>query len=147
MPAPKRYPTPEEQLVELGHRARKEGLTFEEFWNRAVPAAEVVIDKATGEPVLDDVGDPKIKPSRVLPRHDTVDPPEGAILWPRDTRLRRDAYEVVLSGKEIWRRSYEGLPLSRRERAIRALRPLPEDPDDVGDRRGRSSGAGVPLPA
>lgn len=157
MPAPQRYPSPSEQLLELARDARSRGLSFDQFWDAAVPPAEEVLDKRVvdSRPLLDEEGKVKIRPSRVLPRVGTDDAPPGAVLWPRDTRERRDAYEATVAPevREAWRRAYEFVPASPRERSLAALRPffraLEEtelDPEE-GDPGGRPIGAGIPLPA
>lgn len=53
----------------------------------------------------------------------TKEPPDGAILWPRDTADRRTAREATAAAREGWRRAYEGLPPSSPERALRILSP------------------------
>lgn len=149
MPARKRYPTPSEQLLDLAREARAEGLSFEEFWDRAVPPPEPMLHKRSGKPLLDQEGNQKTKPSRVLPR--VGDEACGAVLWPNDTRERRDAYEAAVACREGWRRAYENVPPARREKALAILSPLlfPEEEDDDSDEesRGSISGAVVPLPA
>jgi hypothetical protein len=146
MPAKSRHRTPGEQLLELARQAQEEGLSFDEFWDRAVPPPEALVDRRSGEPKRDAEGEIETKPSRVLPRVGEENPPVGAVLWPNDTRERRDSYHATVAIREHWRRAYEREPDSRSERALRAIRPEAE-PDEEGEPGGRSLGAGVPLPA
>lgn len=150
MPAPQRYPTPGEQLVLLAVQAREEGLSFDEFWERAVPTQEPIRHKTSGRVLTDAEGRPRLRPCRVLPRVGEEAP--GAVLWPRDTRDRRDAYEATCAMKEGWRRAYEKEPPTPAERAMSALRPFlaaladsEEEEDD--DSEGSPFGVEVPLPA
>lgn len=134
--------------------AKAEGLSFDEFWDRAVPPAETLRHKRTKKPLLDEHGDEKQKPSRTLPRVGAKVAPDGAVLWPRDTRERRDSYEAAIAARDVWRRAYEGIPATSRERALIRLRPFlerltaaAEDEDPEGSPGGSPSRPAVPLPA
>lgn len=120
MPAPQRYPAPHEQLLLLARRARAEGLTFDEFWARAVPPQRT----RDGKPLLDKNDLPLS--ARRLPRVKDEEPPEGAVLWPNDTHDRKMAYAAILASEEGWRSAYEGRPQENREAALGELAPLLE---------------------
>ena len=105
------YLSPVQQLGELGVKARKRGLTFEEFWNEAVrPDARGVVMTTT------------------------PNAPATAVRWPSNTKQREEWLEVVLDGKETWRSAYEGVSSSSEELALRTVRDMRESLEerDVG---------------
>lgn len=124
MPAKAKYPSPIEQLRTLAEEARAEGKSFEEFWDAAVPPLVKVPLKVKGEFVgwkLDDLGDPVEQPKTRLPRVDDEEIEPGAIRWPRDTFDRNCWHRAILSGREDWRRTYEGMDARRVDRAVSFL--------------------------
>jgi hypothetical protein len=99
-----KYPTPHAQLGELMVEARREGLTFDEFWDRAVrPGRSPVVFRSAEE-----------------------GRPAGCVVWPNDTADRRDALEVIRDPlvKDGWRRAYERQPERRQDRGLSALAGL-----------------------
>lgn len=101
MAAPCRYPAAHEQLLMLAREAKQEGLSFEEFWERAVRPGRSPVTWSTPE-------------SRR---------PEGCVVWPRDTNDRNVSIAATTAARAGWRRAYEGVPAPRRERALLSLRP------------------------
>lgn len=110
MPAAQKYPSPPEQLHKLAAQAKREGKTFEEFWEAAMPPLVKVPIKVKGEIVgwkKEDDGTDMERPERRLPRVDDEDPPAGAVLWPGDTFDRNCWYRAIIWGKENWREAWE----------------------------------------
>lgn len=107
MGAPKRYAPPHRQLGELMVEARRSGVTFEEFWIRAV--------RPEKWQTLVMVTDP--------------DPPEGCVLWPTDPKDRKDWRAAILQTQDGWRRSFERTPASRPERAVAELAAVLDELD------------------
>lgn len=104
MPNRQRYDFPHEQLRALGLEAQREGLTFEDFWERSVRLGESpVITTETAR---------------------TMDPPDGAIVWPKDSADRANAMAAIRGTKEGWRRAYEGVPPNQGEVALSMLNQL-----------------------
>ena len=101
MPAQQQHPAPHEQLRDLGIQARREGLSFEAFWDRAVR--------------------PGISP---LITTETADPPANVIVWPRDSTDRNNSMAAIRSSKETWRAAYEHKPQTAGERAFAVLREV-----------------------
>lgn len=99
MGAPKRYPPPHKQLGELMIEARRQAMTFDAFWMRAVrPEKGQRIVMVTDE-----------------------DPPPGCVLWPTDPKDRREWRHAITTTKEGWRRAYYREPPSKPEDAVRYL--------------------------
>ena len=124
MPAKAKHPSPLEQLRRLAECARAEGKSFDEFWDAAVPPLVKVPQKIDGEFVgwkLDDLGDPVEQPETRLPRVDDEEIEPGAIRWPRDTFDRNCWHRAILSGKEDWRRVFEGLDVRPLDRSMSIL--------------------------
>lgn len=124
MPAKAKYPSPIEQLRTLAEEARAEGKSFKEFWDAAVPPLVKVPLKEKGQIVgwkLDELGDPVEQPKTRLPRVDDVEIAEGAIRWPRDTFDRNCWHRAILSGEEVWRRSYEAMDARPVDRSMSVL--------------------------
>lgn len=120
MAPPQRYPSPAKQLLELGRKAKAEGLPFATFWIEAVRPGETPIT------------------TRKLSTA-----PATAIIWPSDTTDRAAEQAAVEAMREAWRRAYEGLPPTRGERAVLALHSIAFG-QDVG---GIEAGSDVPLAA
>jgi hypothetical protein len=101
MAARAKYPTPHAQLGALMVEARREGLTFQEFWERAV------------------------RPDRspVVWRTPVADRPVGCVVWSNDTAIRAADREVYRDARvrDGWRRAYERLPERRRDTALKRL--------------------------
>lgn len=97
MAPPKLYRDPHEQLVELLRESRREGLRFEDAWQRAV------------------------RPGRPLVMSTTKHPPAGAVLWPTDTTERLGWKAALLAARDAYRRAYECRPMTHRENAVIAL--------------------------
>lgn len=109
VPAHQRYPAPHEQMLVLARQALAAGLTFEEFFDRAVPPLKE--RRSDGSPV----------PRTPLPRVGRGAPGPGQVLWPRDTWERKIAYEAALDSREGWRSSYDGLTAKKSESAFATL--------------------------
>lgn len=103
MPAPQRYAAPHEQIRVLAVEARREGVSFEDFWHRA------------------------IRPGQKLVTTETVQSspaPAGAVVWPRDSADRANAIAATNGAKEFWHRAYNRVPPTRGERALGVLHGL-----------------------
>lgn len=124
MAPPQRYESPAKQLFELGRLARAEGLTFDEFWQRAVRP-----------------GEPALTPRRLGKGRyaDLV----GAIIWPSDTAERTDAQESTDRTKDTWRRAYNREPASPGDHAVALLYAIWAEEDTSGI----ETGSAVPLAA
>jgi hypothetical protein len=105
MAAHARYSTPPEQLVEVGALARRQGLSFEQFWARAV------------HPVWPD-GKPRLVTMR------TEDPPALAVCWPNDGEERKLWRMAVIGTEDVWRSAYERRDPSAPALAVYRLQPL-----------------------
>jgi len=115
MAPPSRWPSPVEQLRELGIEARQRGLSFEQFWTEAVrPGIEPVVQT------------------------NTPNPPAGAVLWPTDGNQRIEWREVIEEGKEMWLRAYERRAPTKREGALPMVLEMREA---LGDRPDSDRGA------
>lgn len=100
----------------LAVEARREGVSFDAFWERAV------------------------RPGRSpLITTETENPPPEAVVWPRDSSDRANAIHATKSAKEYWRRAYDREPPTRGERALTLLLGL------TGDPGGSMEGGGVSL--
>lgn len=122
MPNRQRYDFPHEQLRALGLQARREDLTFEDFWERSVrPGTSPVITTESAR---------------------TVDPPFGAVVWPKDSADRANAMAAIRGTQEGWRRAYEGVPPNQGEIALSMLNALA-----VEAAGGLAIGDAVPLAA
>lgn len=122
MPAVQCYSSPHEQLREIGIKAKRQGVSFEEFWTRALR--------------------PGISPLITTETVRTVEPPSGAIVWPKDSADRANVMSAVTSSEEIWRRAYEDLPQTPGERAMEVLRDIAVEEASGSEDRGD-----VPLAA
>jgi hypothetical protein len=99
MGRPEKYEPAHRQLRVLLARARTEGLTFDEAWDRAVrPGLKLVTTK-----------DPE------------DERPDGAVVWPADTRDRQLIRTACLENREGWRRGYYREPATPAERALKQL--------------------------
>lgn len=121
MAPPQRYLSPAKQLLALGKRAKAEGLSFEEWWERAVrPGQPPVTTRKLAEGV-----------------------PVTAVVWPSDTADRATEQAATEAMREGWRRAYEHLPPTVGERAMLALYAWAFEPDSSGI----EAGSDVPLAA
>lgn len=97
MAAPARYVAPHKQLGSLMVRARRRGISFEEFWQEAV------------------------RPGETLVMVTTANPPAGAVRWPTDRNDRVTWQHAIKGAKDGWRRAYEREAPAPAELALRAL--------------------------
>jgi hypothetical protein len=94
---PRLTPEPIHQLAGLAVEARREGLAFDEFWQRALyPCTKVVRARAD-------------------------DAPPGAVVFTSDGRQRKLSLDALEATRESWRRAYEGEPLAPGEAAVAVL--------------------------
>lgn len=101
VPARQRYDAPHEQLRQLGVEAKREGVSFEVFWDRAVR--------------------PGVSP---LITTETPLPPANAVVWPRDSGDRANAITAIRGTEEGWRRAYEGMTQKPEEAALSRLNAM-----------------------
>lgn len=101
MAARRRYATVPEQMVFLAREARQEGLTFAEWWDRAVR--------------------PGLPPVLVTKPDDWM---AKTVLWPSDSSDRNEWRDATMGALEGWRRAYEGIPATTNEKALMILEPL-----------------------
>ena len=104
------------QLRILAVKARREGLSFQEFWDRAIPVSpkarrsrdkdREVILRNPGDR-LPMIGDPGVS--------------QHVVLWPRDPTGAKIEYSAIISMKDAWRRAYERGPVSPQEQALSVL--------------------------
>jgi hypothetical protein len=97
MAPPRLHEDPLVQLGRLAVGARRNGMPFDEFWQRAV--------RPDGPWIL----------------VTTPCPPAEAIRWPTDRDARLGAYAAAVATREAWRRAYEGEAPARSERAVTEL--------------------------
>lgn len=166
VPASPRYLPPHRQLLLLARVARAEGLTFDEFWNRAMPTLvlrSVVACPYCGteqpatrrtcvkkgdcdrpnwtEKERAAMGTYQVwKPER-YPRVKDPNAPPDVVLWPGDTEDRQAAYEGLMESKDAWRSAYDGIEPTPRERAMARLGSAFEKAG------GLDGGAALPLGA
>ncbi len=88
-------------MVTLAQEARLEGLSFEEFWERAVRPDLPVVTITT-------------PPEKV---------PDGCVRWPSDSLDGRFWRDATREAKDGWRRAYNRLPPDPREQALERLAP------------------------
>lgn len=101
MAGTRKYPTPHEQLGILMVEARREALTFQSFWRRAIRPGKAPIVWRTPEERR----------------------PYGAVVWSNDSEIRatdRSIYEDP-NVKAGWQRAYEQRP-ERRDLGLSSLR-------------------------
>jgi hypothetical protein len=98
VPARQRYDAPHEQLRQLGVEAKREGISFKDFWERSVR--------------------PGVSP---LITTETPAPPTYAVVWPRDSGDRANAITAIRGTEDGWRRAYEEVPPAPRETALAVL--------------------------
>jgi hypothetical protein len=137
----------------LAIEAKAEGLTFEEFWERAIPPAKKGGRKrksANREPGPEpDYGSPLISAAQELPPGRLLQPGQTEVYWPDDTFSRHDSYRGILDSEDGWRRAYLGLPPARGESALLLLAPAMERAARMAEEledSGMASGADVPSP-
>lgn len=102
MPAIAQYPTAWSQALELAVRARRRGLTFEQFWEAAM---------RPGRPPITW----RVPPSKR---------PADAIVWPNDTKTRKDDQAAMNAVREGWARAYALRRQLKREAALPRLLSL-----------------------
>lgn len=102
MAARQKYPTTHAQLFELAQAARREGLEFDAFWERA------------------------IRPGRPPVTWRTEVKPYGAVIWPNDTDDRKLSRGATMDPdvEAAWGRAYDRLPATRQEAALKILSPM-----------------------
>jgi hypothetical protein len=88
-------------MLRLARSARALGMTFDEFWDRAV------------------------RPHRppITMKKPVEDRPPDAVAWPRDSRDRDFWISATNAAKEGWRRAYDGEPPTTAEIALAMLGP------------------------
>lgn len=99
-------------------QARREGITFEDFWFRAIRPGQKLVTTETAR---------------------KADPPPGAVVWPMDSADRANFIAATNAAKEFWYRAYEHLPPNRGELAmsrLRGLLGLTEEPTPSGSQNG-----------
>jgi hypothetical protein len=100
-------------MLELGRAARAEGLSFEDFWQRAV------------RPDL-----PALTPRRLgKGNYAALD---KAIVWPSDTAERADAQAAMMRSEGTWRRAYNLEPATPGDLAMAALHAMHTEKDTGG---------------
>lgn len=104
MGAPLKYPSAHEQLLKLAKVARAQGVPFDEFWKTAVRPGQRPYTWG--------------KPS--APR----EIPEGVVIWPQDADDRQVVMAATMGARQGWKRAYNGMEATPRERALGALRPM-----------------------
>lgn len=100
-----RYASPPQQLGRLMVQARRDGLTFETFWERA------------------------IRPDLPLVMTNHPQPPYGAVRWPTDRTDRLAWQDAIGETVEGWQRAYEREAPLRSEVAVSRLFSLLADAD------------------
>ena len=96
------YPLPATQMVRLARDARREGLSFEDFWERAVrPDLPVIMTTTLSRQI-----------------------PPGCVVWPSDSQASKEWRTVTADVRDAWESAYEALPATGAERALRRLAPL-----------------------
>ena len=101
MAAPTRYSTPPEQMRLLLAEARAAGVPFARAWSYALGAdLRATITRAQ------------------------ADPPEGRVIFARDTETRAWERRALESTRAAWEASYYGDPAPRSLRSVTALAPL-----------------------
>jgi hypothetical protein len=103
-----------EQLGRLALQARREGVSFQAFWLRAVR--------------------PGISP--LITTMNTPTPPEYAVVWPHDTAERRLAQQATNESIDVWRRAYLREPPTPAEEALMRLFGLMVGDQENGSRNG-----------
>lgn len=88
------YLPPHKQLAVLMIEARREGLSFEVFWSRA------------------------LRPELPIVMVTHPDPPHGAIRWPTDRDDRKGWQDALEDTRGGWRRAYERAPATAPEVAV-----------------------------
>jgi hypothetical protein len=111
-------------MLELGREARGEGLSFDEFWERAVrPRQPALTPRRLGKGRYKDL--------------------VGAVIWPSDTAERHDAQEAMYRCRDVWQRAYNLEPPTAGDQAIAMLYAIWAEKDPSGI----ESGAALPLAA
>lgn len=111
-------------MVDLGRVARAEGLTFEEFWERAVrPGQPALTPRRLGKGAYKNL--------------------TQAVVWPSDTAERNDAQQAMYKCRDVWERAYNREPQTKGDKALATLYAIWAERDLAGI----ESGDAVPLPA
>lgn len=103
MPAPQRYAAPHEQIRVLAVQARREGISFEDFWHRAIRPGQKLVTTETAR---------------------TTAPPPEAVVWPMDSADRANAIAATNGARDFWQRAYDRVPPTRGEKALGVLREV-----------------------
>lgn len=98
MPNVQRHAPAHEQIRDLAIEARRDGVSFDEFWLRAVR--------------------PGLSPRVNV---ETRNPPPTAVVWPRDSYECANALAAAAASKDTWRRAYERQPPTPGDRALAIL--------------------------
>jgi len=98
VPNVQRHAPAHEQIRDLAIDARREGICFDEFWERAIR--------------------PGAKPRVNV---ETQDPPPTAVVWPRDSYECANALAAAAASKDTWRRAYDLEPPTPGDRALAIL--------------------------
>jgi hypothetical protein len=127
--APAKYESVEKQLLRLATSAKLRGLTFEQWWQEALP---VRVCTVCGLETLMTRCPRPLSPTSFQdcdgrtrgPKPWTVQEggPPTAVLWPTDTTDRRLWLAAVDSSKEGWRRAFEAVDHARSDHAFGLLR-------------------------
>lgn len=130
MPAPPKYLSAHAQLYTLAVDARREGLTFDAFWTRALRprrCGHCLIDTLLAD--CPSCG----RRSRGPAPATTIDVvPVYVVRFPTDTAEKRAALMALEDTRDGWRRAYERAEPARSERALVLLGPdLRVTPDQV----------------
>lgn len=100
-------------MFELAVKARAEGMSFEDFWERAVrPGQPALTPRRLGKGAYKDL--------------------VGAIIWPSDTAERDDAQEAMFRCKDVWGRAYDREPMTPGDQAIALLYAMWSEQDTDG---------------
>jgi hypothetical protein len=103
----RRYPDPLTQLRLLAIEARREGVDFDAFWQRAVrPGLPPVLANES--------------------------PSADVVRWPTDREDRAQFLKALEATEHAWRCAYEGLPAPRAIRAVESLYEALATDDGVG---------------
>lgn len=124
MPAPPRYLSPHEQVLRLAVVARREGLTFEEFWTRAL-RPRICADCLTetllaGCPSCGTRCHPPLdgRPATVTVRDEA---PDYVVRFPTDTADKRAWVAALEASRETFRRAWHHEPPTPADGAFAVL--------------------------
>lgn len=119
MAPPRLYELPHEQLVRLLAQSRREGLSFDQAWVRAM------------------------RPGRRMVLTNTREAPLDCVRWPTDS-TERIAWQGALKGvRDVFRRAYQGRRMTVREESAANLALVLSAADRVAAARGIDDASGV----